>query len=125
MAITAAGLTACDKSTAPDVAGTINIASGDQQSVVVGSAVASPLVVTVIDEHGRPMVGAKVTWVIQSGDGSLSSTSTDTDGNGQASVLYTAGSDVGTTMIAAEVAGIDSILLVDFSISVVAAADGT
>ena len=92
-----------------------------QQSVVV----ASPLIVTVIDEHGRDMGGATVTWRIVGGDGSLSAASTTTDGNGQASVLYTAGNTVGTSTIEADVAGADGTLLVDFNITVVAATDGS
>ena len=63
--------------------------SGDGQTGVVGTPLALPLQVLVVDGFGNPVVGARVDW--SAGSGSVDSTSTTTDARGLAQVRFTPG----------------------------------
>ena len=80
----------------------LSSASGGMQTVAVG-AQAAPLTVLVRDVEGDPIEGVVVNWWIKSGAGSLSSATSTTNGDGLASVTYTAGSTAGQTIITATV----------------------
>jgi len=100
---------ACSDTTAtPRIPSALAITSGNDQTVLVNAAAASPLVVTVLDQNGSPLSGVTVTWTISSGTGSLSTTSVVSDVNGLASVSFTAGTDPGTVGISAAVGSVSA-----------------
>lgn len=75
---------------------------GDNQSATVGTAVAVPPAVRVIDELGQPVQGIGVTFVATAGGGSVDGPATSTDANGVARVGgWTLGPDPGTNTLQA------------------------
>ena len=82
--------------------GQLSIGSGDGQTGVAGTT-GSPLVVTLLDSSGAPVVGQSVTWSVIQGDATLSATSTTTDANGQASITVQFGPTQGTIVVQASV----------------------
>ncbi len=62
---------------------------GDNQSAMVGTELAKPLVVQVLDAQGNPIPDRVVTWV--TGDGSVNPQNTPTDAQGLASTRWTLG----------------------------------
>jgi hypothetical protein len=113
-ALLAAGLAACHDTAAP-VASSLSIVSGNNQTLAVGTASLTPLVVGVVDQNGDPMDGVSVAWSVAAGDGQLSATSSVTNSAGQASVSFTAGSTAGVDSVTAK---IDGLAAVAFTISV-------
>lgn len=89
--------------TSPDVAAYLSNTSGSNQKVAPNAAAAQPLIVTVTDYDGKAVENVTVQWFIKSGAGTLSAAETTTDGDGKASVSYTAGASTGSTLIMAEV----------------------
>jgi large repetitive protein len=89
----------------PDVPTTIAILSGDGQVGAVGSMLPAPLRVKVTDANGNGVENVSVTWTAVGG-GSVSSTTTGTDGQGIAQVNRTLGGTPGTYTTTAEVAGL-------------------
>lgn len=90
-----------------DDANGIAYVSGDGQSAPVNSTLAEPLVVQVTDQFGNPISGVTISWTANDG-GSVSASSTVTDGNGQTSVTRTLGGNAGqqtTTATADGLAG--------------------
>ena len=67
----------------------IALISGNGQTGAVGTTLTAPLVVAVTDAFQNPISGVTVTWSVDAGGGSVSSATTVTDGNGQASVTRT------------------------------------
>jgi TolB protein len=86
------------ESTAPPgpTSSAIALVAGDNQTGVVGEALAQPLVVKVTDPAGAGAAGVTVTWLVTAGGGSLSTMSTQTDTRGQAQVTWTLGTRAGT-----------------------------
>ena len=78
-----------------DNANGITLISGDDQSGAVGTTLAAPLVVAVTDAFGNPIAGSTITWSVGDGGGNVSSATTVTGANGQASVTRTLGSVAG------------------------------
>ncbi len=76
--------------------------SGDGQSGVAGTELAEPLVVEVTDAFGNPIEGVTITWAPDAG--SVSESSTVTDGSGRTSVARTLGPAAGsqTTLASSE-----------------------
>jgi plastocyanin len=81
------------------------VSSGDNQTGTAGAALANPLVVLVTDPDGDPVADVTVTWTILSGGGSLASSTSTTNAQGQAEITYTLGADGGTYTVRAAVAG--------------------
>ncbi len=75
--------------------------SGDQQSVTVGAAFPSPLVVKVVDSNGNGVAGAQVNFQVATGVATLGSSSVITDSTGTASTTVTAGATPGTITVTA------------------------
>jgi hypothetical protein len=98
--------------------GLVIIVSGNEQTVQTGAAAAVPLVVRAFDTSTAPMAGVTVNWSVASGGGSVTPTSTITDGAGQASANYTAGTTTGEAQVRATAEG----LTVTFTVTVAAAA---
>lgn len=80
--------------------------SGDGQSGTAGSLLSSPLVVRVDDAFDNPVSGVAVEWAVTAGGGSLSSTSTTTGSDGEASTEWTLGGTLGTQTAEARAAGL-------------------
>jgi hypothetical protein len=83
----------------------IMVVSGGNQTAVVTSAL-SPIVVEVKDADDRAVRGADVSWVVTSGGGTVSAASTRTDRSGRAEVLWTLGTEAGTSRLSAAVTGV-------------------
>lgn len=68
--------------------GTLSIVSGNGQVTLEQFRTTLPLTVVARDSGGRPIAGLPVSWTITSGQGTLNSTITTTDANGQASTYF-------------------------------------
>lgn len=77
--------------------------SGDGQTALQGLAFAQPLQVRVLASDNLPVAGATVTFTVASGGGSVSAASAQTDANGDVSVLWTAGTELGAGSVTASV----------------------
>jgi hypothetical protein len=87
----------------------MEIASGNNQTGTVATALASPLVVSVTNAAGQAQSGTTVTFSVLEGGGSVSTANVVTGANGQASVTWTLGNLVGTNRVQATSTGIGSI----------------
>ncbi len=88
------------------VATNIALTSGNYQNNGTDSMLSEPFVVTVTDVGGNPVSGVNVAWAIVSTPvgatgQSLSDTASTTDGDGNASTLFTLGNTFGTYTISA------------------------
>jgi len=92
--------------TAPPTPTTIALVSGDNQNGKTLESLSSPFVVRVTDDQANGMPGVTVTWAVMAGDGSLSSSSSETNSQGQASVTFTPGASLGQNMVTASVSGL-------------------
>ncbi|HEX9562875.1 MAG TPA: invasin domain 3-containing protein [Gemmatimonadaceae bacterium] len=104
------GTAACDDDDPlePSTPSDLAISDGNNQNVVIGTA-SDPLVVTLLDQYDDPMPGATVTWAVVSGDGTLSSATTVTDDDGNAEVVFTAGTTEGAATVSASVSGLTAV----------------
>lgn len=84
----------------------VAIASGNNQSATVGTALTNPLVVVVKDANGNPVSGFSVTFSVAGGGGTLSAASTTTNAQGQAQTTLTLGTSVGTNTVTANATGL-------------------
>ncbi len=89
--------------TAGSATGVVKV-SGDGQSALVGTELANPLVVQVLDAQSNPIPNRAVTWV--TGDGSMSPENTSTDAQGHASTRWTLGPTPGAKTANAVVSGV-------------------
>jgi hypothetical protein len=62
----------------------IQMVNGNNQSATVGTSLANPFVVEVLDNSGRPVGGKTVTWTIVQGSGTMSPASSVTNASGEA-----------------------------------------
>lgn len=99
-------LASCSEPSAPRTPTSIRVVSGTGQSAVVTAALPEPVVVEVRDNSDRPVSGVVVTWSISAGGGSLSATTSSTDGSGRAQVLWTLGTGAGVNRLNATVQGV-------------------
>ncbi len=97
-------LTVEDDSPDPEATTLVKV-EGDGQTIEPNETSAA-LVVRVDDQFTNPFQGAEVTFAVESGDGTLTSTSETTGANGQASTTVTAGATESTLTISATVAGL-------------------
>ncbi len=98
VAVIAAGCGAGDKAaTGPGTGGNpgpgpsdtvLSRVSGDSQTAPMGSRLANPLVVRVVDAKGNPLPDVTVSWAVSAGSGSIPATSV-TNASGQASAHWT------------------------------------
>jgi hypothetical protein len=94
---------------------TLSIVSGSGQSTISGSAITSPLVIAVKDQHLNLVEGAVVHWAVTSGGGSLTNCYSTTDANGLSRCDYITGTVSGVNTISASVNGITS--TISFSVT--------
>ena len=90
----------------PPVPTSLSIVSGDNQSGLIGEALANPFVVEVRDQYDAPIAEVTVTFAVSAGGGSLSATTATTDANGLAQSTLTLGSEPGTNSVKVSVEGI-------------------
>ena len=93
-------------SDAPATATTLVLVAGNGQTGTVNEALSQLLVVQVQDGSGNPFAGTTVAWNVTAGGGSVSSTASTTDAQGNASVMWTLGPTVGTNQVEATSAGL-------------------
>ena len=77
-------------------AASITKRSGDNLTAQAGMTLGTPHEVLVTDANGNPVSGVRVDWAAASGGGSVSPTSSSTDGNGHATTTRTLGVTPGT-----------------------------
>jgi len=77
------------------------VVSGDAQSAPIYGTFSAPLVVQLMDANGNPASFATVTFSVNSGSATLSSTSVAADETGRASTIVTAGATNGPVTIRA------------------------
>ena len=82
-------------------ASSLAIVSGNNQAGQTGDALASPLVVRVIDPFGNGVTGTPVTWAVTGGTATVNPTSSTTGLTGTASTQVTLGMTAGTIAIQA------------------------
>ncbi len=88
-------------------AAAIEIAGGGEQSAVINTPFASPLVVLVTDDFGNPVAGEDVDFTVPTTGASASlSGILTTDASGTVSVVATANAVTGSYVVAASVAGL-------------------
>ncbi len=92
--------------TVGELADSIEIVSGDNQSGEPGTELDDPLVVEVLDEDDDPVSGVTVTFSVTAGGGSLSDTSVTTNSSGRAQTDLTLGDDPGRNTVRASVSGV-------------------
>ena len=84
--------------------------SGRDQQVAAGTALTEPFVVEVKDRKGQPLEGARVTFAVTAGGGTLSATTDTTDADGRASTTLTLGPDPGRNTVVAKVADLKPVI---------------
>ncbi len=84
----------------------ITVVSGDQQTGIVGRALAAPLVIKVTDPYGYPVPGAKITWTPGSTSGAVKPVSDTTGADGTVSANWTLGALAITQTAAASFTGV-------------------
>jgi adhesin/invasin len=91
----------------PGTASQLVLVSGNNQSASPGQELNDPLVVRLVDEQGNGIPDRAVSWVVGVGGGSVSTTTSTTDGNGEAQVRWTLGAAPGLNTLNAVVSGVD------------------
>jgi hypothetical protein len=86
----------------------IAVSSGSGQQDTVTHSLNLPLVARVADKFDNPVPNVTVNWARSGGSGSLSSPTSVTGADGQASVSYKLGSVVGADTIVASTAGVST-----------------
>jgi hypothetical protein len=94
----------CGSNVEPTTATDIAEAGGNSQTGIIGSALASPLVVAVTDANNNAVPGVSVTWQAQGG-GSVSSETVTSGSDGHASVTRILGPAPGEQTTTATVSG--------------------
>jgi hypothetical protein len=84
----------------------VTIVSGNGQSGPVSTELPQALGVQVRDAASNPVPNVAVTWVVGSGGGSVTPTTSTTDANGVATAAWTLGPAPGTNTLSAVVSGI-------------------
>jgi hypothetical protein len=84
----------------------VSIVSGDGQTGPVSTELPNDLVVQVLDASSNPVPSVAVAWVIGSGGGTVTPTTSVTDASGRASAAWTLGASPGTNSVSAVVSGI-------------------
>lgn len=107
MALSLLFTAACDDDdpVEPPVPTELNIVSGDDQTIAMGS-VSAPLSVTVLDQNDNPLQGLTVTWAVVTGNGTLASATSVTNNLGVATMTFTAGTTPGAASVTATVASL-------------------
>ena len=81
---------------------------GSQTAATTGQAFAQPLVFTLTDTNGHPVVGTTVSFAVTTGSATVSPASIATDASGNAQTTVTAGSTAGAIVVTATAAGLSA-----------------
>lgn len=95
----------------PGPPASIESSPGNAQAGEVGQPLSPSVVAIVADAFGNQVPGVAVEWEVLEGDGSLSDESTETDAQGQASVVWTLGTTAGPQQIGASFSGSSQLLV--------------
>ena len=88
----------------------LSITTGtNNQTGMVGSALATPLSVKVVDQNGNAVSGATVSWAVGTGGGTLGSATSTTDAGGIATITWTLPSTPGSYSVTASIANGQSV----------------
>jgi hypothetical protein len=87
----------------------LHVAGGDGQEGTAGKALAFPLQVVLLDESGEPVSGARVTWSVVSGGGSVEAEVATTGADGRSTARWTLGGLVGEQRALAAVNGLSAL----------------
>ena len=88
---------------------TLTRISGHDQQGPAGAALTESFVVEVRDQNGSPYTGAEVTFVVTTGEGTLSVETATTDSSGRAATTLTLGSGPGPITVAVTVGDLDPV----------------
>ncbi len=91
----------------PDAPDSLAKVSGDGQTGLAGDKLDNPIVVAVLDQYGNGVPGVDVDFTVESGGGSLDSSSTTTDAAGEARTGWTMGSSTGSNTASASSPGLN------------------
>ena len=83
----------------------IIVVDGNAQSGTIGTELAEPVVVRVLDVQGRPVQGQQVTFTVIIGGGSVDPATPTTNANGEASSSWTLGPSAGAQQLRARATG--------------------
>lgn len=84
----------------------VRIESGASQEGAAGQPLPTRIAVTILDENGRPLPNTRVTFNVSPGGGSVNPTSVQTNPDGRAESRWTLGTQAGTAVATANVAGV-------------------
>jgi len=87
----------------------LSITTGNNQTGTVGSTLATPLSVKVVDQNGNAISGATVTWTVGTGGGTLGGTTSTTDANGIATMTWKLPNAAGSYTVRASIANGESL----------------
>ncbi len=80
--------------------------SGNKQTGLTGGALENPFVVKVLDQYEAALAGTEVTFTVLTGGGTLSTGTTTTGANGQATSTLSLGAAPGTNTVKVSAAGV-------------------
>jgi hypothetical protein len=83
----------------------IVVVDGNEQSGVIGTALAEPVVVRVLDVQGRPVQGQQVTFTVMTGGGTVAPATPATNASGETSTSWTLGPAAGLQQLRARATG--------------------
>lgn len=93
----------------PPAPATIRVAAGNNQQGVVGQPLTNALAVTVLDEKGRALANARVTFSASPGSGTLAPATVQTNSDGRAETRWTLGTQTGTAVVTASAGSVNPI----------------
>jgi hypothetical protein len=103
-------LVACgDGPTSPDAASRMESVSGNSQPGFIGIPLDEHLAVRVLDVNNIPVPNATVSWVVESGAGSVTPAQAKSDEDGIARTTWTLGLNTGEQEVTANINGVDPI----------------
>jgi hypothetical protein len=107
LSLTAVILASCDDPASPPRPSAITAVSATQQNAALGGLVADTPAVRVTAANGRPVPGVAITFVVESGGGSIAGAETVTNADGIARVTsWLLGNEPGPNLLVARAAGL-------------------
>lgn len=101
---------ACGDSTSPPAPDSLEVVAGDDQTGTVTTTLGADLEVRVLDGSGTAMADVEVSWDVESGDGTVSPATAETDADGRARTAWTLGPSAGTQRVTASVDGVSPVV---------------
>lgn len=96
---------------APAPVAAIIVVQGADQSAQVGKALATPVILRAIDSTGNGIEGRNITLTIGSGGGSVTPTTSETDGAGEVIAAWTLGPNATSQSLIATAAGLEPVIV--------------